>query len=126
MRHAILILCLLLGSLSGCSDKTPNNADTFGGEDGKKIAALIGDFEDDCQKPAEFAKMATPALAKSFERKKFLGYSFQLVDKPNVTGATATAVVKYTSVRTANKMVEKTWSFVKEGDTWKLSEAPAP
>jgi hypothetical protein len=114
---------LLLLLLAGCGGPP---VETFGGEDGKKIADIISHFDDLLQnRPKDFeGTFVASAVPKGATRKKYSNYQFSLLGRPTVTGTTATATVAME--RFGGQPVEKTWEFVKEGDTWKIKAAPLP
>src|SRR5947209_8179587 len=99
-----------------------------GGADGRKIAELIGNFNDDVSNmkrmTASFAKDAMPT--KPAEIKRYSTYMYELAGDPSVSGATATANVKMREHRSGDNRGPVEWSFVKEGDAWKIKSAPLP
>ena len=101
---------------------------TRGGPDGREIAKLIGNFNDNVSNmkgmTASFAKGAMPT--KQAEIKRYSTYMYQLGSDPSVSGDTATAQVKMREHRSGDNRGPVEWSFVKEGDAWKIKSAPLP
>jgi hypothetical protein len=127
-RFRLPLLVCALGLLAGCGGSTPSAAPAdMGGEDGTRIATLIEDINDvkggGRKFAAVFAKGATPAAG---EAKKYMPYEFTIVGKPTVGGAEATAKVAVKRDGTGADVGQKEWTFVKEGDAWKINSAPLP
>ena len=70
-----------------------------------------------------FTAAAAPSTA---DAKKFEDNKVRIISDITITGTTATFDVEITSYAESPTTVEKTWKAVKEGDKWKLSEAPMP
>jgi hypothetical protein len=120
---SVAVSALLFAGCGGIKD----NATEYGGSDGKQVADLINDFDDlkSDAKRMETA-FAAGALPKPADQKKYISLAFKLVGKPAVNGATATATVAVEKSTTGDKVGEKQWEFVKEGDIWKIKSAPLP
>lgn len=126
-RSLAWLLGLLLGMATAAGCGGPNPARDYGGEDGKKVADLISEFEDLTNKPKEFAQAFAAGVApKGAAQKKYNSYQYRLVGRPTVSGETATATITIEKPSTGDKIGEKTWEFAKEGGTWKIKAAPLP
>jgi hypothetical protein len=126
MNRRALLTALLAVLLSSCSGGgKPGN---YGGADGKKIADLISDLDDTLQNPkktaATFSGDAQAKVTAGLAKYRSLTYS--LVGEPVVSGNTATAQVAIEQSSSGKKLGEKEWTFVKEGEAWKIQSAPLP
>jgi hypothetical protein len=127
MNRIALLACVVFLGLFGCggSGGPPKLLD-MGGEDGTKIASLIEDLNDakgaGKKFATAFAKGATPSAA---EAKKYNPFAFYIIGKPTVNGGDATAKVSIQKDG-GGEIGQKEWTFVKEGDAWKLKAAPLP
>lgn len=120
---ALLALAVAVPA-AGCGGPSDGR---FGSADGKKIAELISALADDKNNPKVFATHFAQGVApKPADAKRFAPYSFFIVGKPAVSGTTATAKVDVWHELNSTKVGQVEWSFVKEGDTWKLKTAPLP
>lgn len=116
------VLAVALALLAGCGGSDGKPLD-MGGEDGSKISTVIEDINDAVGNPKKldtlFVKGAKPA-----DPKKFAKCSFTIVGKPTVSGTTAASKVR---VDGDGKMLgEVEWKFEKDGDKWKIKDAPLP
>ena len=119
------LLCAAVALLVGCGQ--PNNASSYGGEDGKRIADVVGEFDELLQRPKQLEEaFVAGAAPKGAAVRKYLGHQFTLVGRPAVTGETGKATVAVEKSATGAKLAEVTWEFAKVGGTWKLKEAPMP
>jgi hypothetical protein len=88
---------------------------------------LIGDMDDVLQSPpktaAVFLREATPNEELVW---KYRRLTYSLVGTPAVSGGTATAQVAIELSSSGKKLGEKQWTFVKQGDAWKIKAAPLP
>lgn len=130
-------LCLLLSAavcvsaLAGCGGGSSGEMKPLdmGGEDGTKIATLVEDVNeakgDGKKLPRLFVKGAAPSAA---DAKKLAAHSVYVVTgtKPTVTGSEGTVKVSIHSDKESKEIAQKDWTFVKEGDTWKIKAAPLP
>jgi hypothetical protein len=115
----------LLSLACGCGGSSTTDNKTgldLGGADASAVATLVEDMNDakgNAKKVAGiFVKGAAP------DAKKFNSYDYYIVGKPAVTGSDATCKVRL-DAKGATKG-EQEWSFVKEGDKWKIKAAPLP
>src|SRR5262245_9812499 len=118
MCTRLMLLFLVAFPSIGCGrqDKTS----TYGGEDGKKIADLVGDFDDLTSRPKHFEEaFVAGAAPKGAAAKKYIGHQFTLVGTPTVTGDTGKATVAIEKSATGTKLGEKSWEFAKVAGTWK-------
>lgn len=123
MRFPLMILGLSFCFLLGCKDKNPGP--DMGGTDGKQIALLVDEINEaagDRQKVKALFKTGTPLP----DAQKLTEYNFSIVGKPSVFGSSATAKVRIDNSSKGQKMTELEWSFEKEGETWKITNAPLP
>jgi hypothetical protein len=121
-----LLTIAVAATLAGCDSRPA--VPTYGGPDGQRIARRVSDFNDDVSNPKKMAaSFATGALpAKPAETKRYSSYMYQLAGDPSVSGATATAPVKLREHRSGEERGPLEWTFVKEGDAWKIKSAPLP
>ena len=125
MGARLLLLFFAAFLLNGCGSR--NNASAYGGEDGKKIADLVGDFDDLMSKPKQFEEaFVAGAAPKGAAAKKYVGHQFTLVGTPTVSGDTGKATVAIEKTTTGTKLGEKSWEFAKVAGTWKIKDAPMP
>lgn len=121
MKYA---LCAPLLALAlGCAGSEAAKGPDMGGEDGTKVAALVDDMNDAVGNPRKVAALFA-AGGRPPDAAKTKGLSFSVVNRPAVTGAGATCKVRVD--RGGGKVGEPDWSFVKEGDKWKIKSAPLP
>ncbi len=123
MRFVSLLIVsgLLIPMVSGCSG-TPTPP-SYGSEDGKKIAELIADFNDGMSDVKKFnTNFATKPTKTNTEYGR---YMYDVSGSPSVNGEQATAKIKVTRDNGKDKGVAD-WTFVKQGDKWKIKEAPLP
>jgi len=122
----LLLLAIVLPGCGG-TDTSATGLVDMGGADGNKIAFVVEDLNDSKGSGkkfnASFAKGSTPTAV---EAKKFSPYQFTVVGKPTVNGSEATAKVSVQKEGDGKEIGEKEWSFVKEGDAWKIKSAPMP
>jgi hypothetical protein len=118
-RSSCFLLAVLLSSCSS------GGVSSYGGEEGKKVADLISNLDDDLQESPKTV-FATGSVPQPNVLKKYLGMTYSLVGKPSVDGTTATARVAIERSATGDKVGEMDWTFVKEGDAWRIKNAPLP
>jgi hypothetical protein len=117
-----LVLALLIAGCSSSGAPAPSGP----GDDGKLIADLIEQMNDDGGRDRQLKTMfAAGSPAGKAEARAFQQYRFDLKGKPNVSGTTATATVVLEKHK-GGTPAEKEWAFVKEGDKWKIKDAPLP
>jgi hypothetical protein len=129
MRLISLVAASLLAcaGLAGCGGAGPEagKAPDMGGPDANAVCVLVEDANDlgtNAKKyDAAFVKGSKPA-----DLKKFAQHSYGIVGRPKVEGASATCTVRVTKTATSEAIGEKEWVFAKEGDKWKIKDAPLP
>ncbi len=119
----VALVCLI--AITGCGGDSGGQPLDMGGEDGTKIATLLEDVNDAVGNPKKldtlFAKGVKPA-----DPKKFAKNSYSIVGKPSVSGTTATAKVRVDPAGGGTTLGEVEWTFEKDGDKWKIKNAPIP
>ncbi|MCI0704614.1 MAG: hypothetical protein L0241_26455 [Planctomycetia bacterium] len=121
-----LLMFLFLGVVLGCGDSSPQPPE-MGGEDGKQIAELVEQLNDDSTSAAKLkAAFATGTTLSKAELSKFPLYRYDLKGMPHVSGTSATAKIDVILNLSSESKGEKDWTFVKEGDKWKIKSAPLP
>jgi hypothetical protein len=117
------LFALLLPLAVGCG--TPPGDTPLGADEAGKIALRVSMVNDDKSTPntlsRHFAKGAVPK-----DLKKFPKFTYDTPEKPTVTGDTATVKVKMTAELGGKEQPDQTWTLVKEGDEWKIKDAPLP
>src|SRR5262245_60639250 len=120
MRRSTLLTVVAL-LLAGCSATSTDRGPSYGGEDGKKIArrvdALIDDRSSHPRMSKHFAKGAAPDAR---QWPKYAPYAFEVVGDPSISGTTATAKVRIVQDSDRKEVGQVEWSFVKEGEDWKI------
>ena len=97
----------------------------YGSEDGLKIAQMVSEFNEAKADQAKFKKMF--AGSPSADWKKYYPLAFEVAPgSPKVSGAEATAQVIVRKDADNADVGTKEWSFIKEGDAWKIKSAPRP
>ncbi|MBY0456054.1 MAG: nuclear transport factor 2 family protein [Gemmataceae bacterium] len=119
---AVALTAVAALALAGCGDKPPQAPD-MGGEDGKKVAALVEDLND-ASSPKKFDALFAPG-SKPSNPKAYAQHTFSVAGKPAVSGATATCKVRVDTTAGAPKG-EVEWAFAKDGDKWQIKSAPLP
>src|SRR5262249_45099639 len=123
-------MLLLLGlvwapTVAGCGSSGGGGSSPGGGA--KAIPGLVGGKKEartDGRKGGGlFAKGGLPTAGRF---KKYGGYSYYLVDKPRVSGTTTNVRVSVVNETTTKEAGKVEWSFVKEGESWKIKSAPLP
>jgi hypothetical protein len=116
-------LGLALVFACGCSS-SPEGPD-YGGEEGKQIANLVERMNDDTTSVAKLkASFASGVPAAKKDVKTYRRFHYDL-KHAEVTGDSATGTVAIES-HAGGDAVEREWTFVKEGDGWKIKSAPLP
>jgi len=130
MTRAICAFAVALFSLAfiGCGGDGPTGTQRLdmGGDDGTKISILVEDMNDAKGNAKKFNAMFVKGSAPTgAEAKKFNAFAYYNLPntKPAVNGSDATAKVSVQNEGTGTN-VEVEWSFVKEGDQWKIKSAP--
>lgn len=128
MRRSTLAL-FAVGFLSaaGCGGSVAQPP-SYGSDDGKAIAVLVDQVNEFKSTASHFEKLFAPGAApKGAAGKKYATLSYDVSGNPTVSGATATARVKMRKeMGDGGDAGEQEWSFVKDGDKWKIKSAPLP
>jgi hypothetical protein len=96
----------------------------MGGADGTAVAQLVEELNENVGSPKRFADSFAKGAAG--DAKRFAGLSFYLIGKPAVSGPEATAKVSVRRLKDESEAGQTDWTFVKEGDLWKIKSAPLP
>jgi hypothetical protein len=121
----LLVLPLLILLLGGCgSSQTAHSPLDLGGADANQIGELI-DMANEAKgnsvkMNAIFAKGIQPPDPQRFNQ-----YEYSLGGKPSVSGDTAKCTVRIDNCK-SGEVSHKEWTFVKEGDGWKIQDALLP
>jgi hypothetical protein len=122
-------LALLAGAAlatGGCGEAARPPAMPAAG-DGRDVALLIdevNEFKANAKKfPTLFAAGAAPRTA---DLKKYGAYEFYLGGQPAVNGDAATMLVRVVRAQDRQEAGQTEWTFVKEGNGWKIKAAPLP
>ena len=126
MRLACTFLSgLVLVLAAGCGSSASAPPD-FGGEDGKQIADLVDRMNDESNTTSRLKSIfATGTAIEKKQTKTYPQYRYDLKGKVAVSGTTATGTVAVEK-QAGGDSGEKEWTFVKEGDKWKIKTAPLP
>ena len=122
MRLSILFVVALV---SGCgSSGTPTGVLDMGGADATQVATIVEDAND-----AKGDTKKTAALfangVKLPDPKRFAEHDYYVSGKPTVNGSEATCIIRVDFAK-GGTAGEVEWSFVKEGEKWKIKYAPLP
>ena len=122
MRFSLVLSALVLTGFAGCgSQKGPS----YGSDEGRKIAIIIDSLADDVSNTKTFqGHFASGSLPKSAEMKVFAKCQFEIVGSPSISGDTATTKVAVRDTTNSKDVGEFEWTFVKEGNSWKIKSAP--
>lgn len=110
----------------GCGRDTAPTPPDFGGEDGRQIAVVIELLSEDAALPKLRRVFAPGSTLTRADEKKYGRYRYDLKGVPEVTDATATATVNVIAHATGDRAGEQVWTFVKDGERWKIKYAPVP
>ena len=127
MRTRITVCAVLLALLASGCGSAPSDSKTgldLGGADASAVAALVEDMNDAKGNPKKLATLFAKGAAP--DAKRFNAYELSIVGKPAVNGSEATCKVRADDAKTSATKGETEWSFVKEGDKWKIKAAPLP
>jgi hypothetical protein len=122
-----LFLLLALGSLVGavgCGGEPDGKPLDMGGEDGTKIATVIEDVNEAIGNPKKLDILFVKG-SKPTDTKKFARGNYSIAGKPSVSGESATAKVRVDSSE-GKLLGEVEWKLEKDGDKWKIKDAPIP
>ena len=108
--------------LAGCDSK-PSSGGLYDG-DAHLVSNLIEEMND-AKASAARAKKVFAQGSFPTELRKYYPYTFYAAAKPKTEGPEATAEV---SIRKEDgtDLGKQTWTFVKEGEAWKIKAAPLP
>jgi hypothetical protein len=124
--RGLMALVLGAGVLAalGCSGSTAQPPDAK--DDGAQVAALVDRMNDESNTTTRLKEsFATGTPIDKKQAQKYPQYRYELKGTATVSGATATATVTIEKHAGGNP-TEKEWTFVKEGDKWKIKSAPMP
>jgi hypothetical protein len=116
----------LFGLLAiGCGSPTVQTSGLdLGGPDANQIADLVDDINEAKGNVKKTTELFAPGVRPN--TKKLAQFDYSIVGKPTVTESTATCKVRADKSGSGEKVGELDWSFVKEGDKWKIKSAPLP
>lgn len=118
-------IALFFAITIGCGTSEHKLPD-FGGEDGKQIADLVEGLNDSASRLNELkAVFASGKKLTRTDTQRYSAYVYALTgtDAVTVSGDNATGMLV---LEKGGNKVEKEWTFVKEGDKWKIKDAPLP
>jgi len=119
-----VFLALLIGTmLAGCgggSDPTKNS-------DEDAVIGVLHNAYDIADDPASFKALFVEGAAPA-EKGRLLLTKSHLKEKakPTISGDTATIVTQVIENNGGKELGEVTWTFVKQGEKWKIKTAPLP
>ncbi len=120
-----LLTGLVLVLAAGCGGAASAPPD-FGGDDGKQIADLVDRMNDESNATSRLKSIfAAGTAVDKKQTKTYPQYRYDLKGKVTVNGTTATGTVAIEK-QAGGDPSEKEWTFVKEGDKWKIKTAPLP
>jgi len=115
-----LAVCLFF---SACSSSEQGDGETG---DPALVSALVQDVADATGRESMFRNLfADGAVPEKNARSKYRKYSFRAIEPAVFDGDTATVKVVATNLKD-EPVGEITWTAVKEGERWKLRDAPLP
>jgi len=120
LMFAALTTVALIG---GCSSDTQKPLD-LGSADANQIGQLIDEINEAKGNPKRLAALWA-AKVQVPDAKKFTFFDYSLGGRPRVNGDSATCVVRIDDSRTGETS-QKEWTFVKQGNEWKIQDAPLP
>ena len=125
MRMAASVT-LVLGSVAlvGCGRSSIETNKV--GDDRTQLATLLTEFADTGSATTMKPYFAVGSKVSPAEHKKYVALVFEFDGKPEVNGNTATGTVKMRTSSDGKEMGSKEWTFVKEGDKWKIKSALLP
>lgn len=117
---------VLAAAAAGCGSAQVGPG--FGSPDGRKVAELVAQLDDDKSTAANVRKLfAAGVVPPAADLRRMSAYSYDVKGDPVVSGDSATATIAMRSERKDGADAgEKEWTFVKEGDGWKIKSAPLP
>lgn|SRR5262245_33977079 len=131
MRSVIIGLMAVSAAqaLVGCKSSSSAVGPTYGSEEGRAIAELVERVNDDKSNVVKLRKMFAEGAVPKDQAvlRKFPTLYYEVRGNPQVTGTTAVATVTMRSESgNSDDKREMEWSFVKEGEEWKIQSAPLP
>ena len=118
------VLSVALAPALGCGGSVaqPPDAKT----DNAQTAALVDRMNDESNTTTRLkSSFASGAALDKKQTKKYPEYRYELKGSPSVSGTAATGTVVIEK-HSGGGAVEKEWTFVKKGDSWKIKSAPLP
>ena len=130
MRRTVRLVLTLVTvgggwAAGGCGGAPPAAATLdMGGPDGLAVAQLVEELNDNVTRPKRFAESFAKGAAA--DAKRYAGFTYYIVGKPAAAGAEATATVSVRRAKDETEAGQVEWTFVKDGDKWKIKSAPLP
>ena len=124
MRSTLLCLGVLppLAFVTGCGSGAPSGPQ----QEAEVLAGLVADTPDKTSSPRAARDLfAAGAVPGKDELRKYQNYTFEPAGKASIEGTTGTIPVKVFD-GDGNELGQVEWTFVKEGETWKIRSAPLP
>jgi len=124
----LMFLGFLLLLTAGCNDSAvaPVPLDFGGGDEGKQIAELVDRMNDQSNSVSRLkASFATGTAIGYQATRQYPKYRYELKGTVSVNDNTASATIAI-EPHAGGTLVEKPWTFVKEGTAWKIKSAPMP
>jgi hypothetical protein len=129
LAGAAAALLLVLGTVAfvvwgGGSDA---GASPTSDPDRFQIEQTVGRFEDAANsKTGMKGVFAADALPTGAAARAYQKYGYRTAGRIDVSGSTATVPVSITDAKSGAEVAKNDWTFVKEGDAWKIKSAPLP
>lgn len=119
MSRTLMVFFLVVAAGCGSSSPAPPS---FGGEDGRAIATLVAEFNEGKHDSAKLKKLFVGNTLPT-DWKQYDKYDFSLDGNPVLNGETGTATLKKRDHTNADAG-STTFTFVKDGPTWRIKTAP--
>lgn len=131
LSHLPVAFCVLTFAV-GCG----GGSDAPDSEEPQKVAAVVSGLNDAAGSDETFSSVFVGGQAPE-DRDKYYSTSIEIIGIPEVSGDTATAVIKISQGNAESEgnsdtkatdvsNGEVTWSLKKEGGEWKIQDAPLP
>jgi hypothetical protein len=120
LKLVTLAIVILLG---GCRSDAQKPLD-LGSADANQIGQLIDEINEAKGNPKKLAALWA-GNSQVPDARKLNAFDYSLGGRPRVHGDTATCAVRIDDSRTG-ETTQKEWSFVKQGNEWKIQNAPLP
>jgi hypothetical protein len=114
------VAMLLSAAMTGCGGSRE------GGSEPNRARLIVGEMSDNIDNPARFAKLFAQGAAPPDAQRRRYGQYRIWAKSADVSGDTATLTIELKELRTNKILEDRQWTAVKEGDTWKLKDAPLP